>query len=55
MTWPLRTQRGFNLRVMPEGCIFGHKGPAVLPAIRARPVFILLHRQLWQPSSCCAG
>ena len=31
MTWPLRTQRGFNLRVLPEGCVFGHKGPAVIP------------------------
>jgi hypothetical protein len=31
LTWPLRTQRGFNLRVMPEGCIFGHKGPAIFP------------------------
>ena len=29
LTWPLRTQRGFNLRVMPEGCVFGHKGPAI--------------------------
>jgi hypothetical protein len=31
LTWPLRTQRGFNLRIMPEGCIFGHKGPAIFP------------------------
>ena len=31
LTWPLRTQRGFNLRVMPAGCVFGHKGPAVFP------------------------
>lgn len=31
LTWPLRTQRGFNLRVMPSGCVFGHKGPAVFP------------------------
>jgi hypothetical protein len=31
LTWPLRTQRGFNLRVMPPGCVFGHKGPAVFP------------------------
>jgi hypothetical protein len=41
MTWPLRTQRGFNLRVMPEGCIFGHKGPAVLPADPSKTFFIL--------------
>jgi hypothetical protein len=32
LTWPLRTQRGFNLRMMPSGCIFGHKGPAVFPS-----------------------
>jgi len=31
LTWPLRTQRGFNARAMPAGCFFGHKGPAVLP------------------------
>lgn len=31
LTWPLRTQRGFNIRKMPEGCVFGHKGPAVIP------------------------
>ena len=41
MTWPLRTQRGFNLRVMPEGCIFGHKGPAVLPKDPNKTFFIL--------------
>jgi len=29
LTWPLRTQRGFNVRVMPAGCIFGHKGPGI--------------------------
>lgn len=28
LTWPLRTQSGLSLRVMPRGCIFGHKGPA---------------------------
>jgi hypothetical protein len=31
LTWPLRTQRGFNVRVMPPGCVFGHKGPAIIP------------------------
>jgi hypothetical protein len=29
LTWPLRTQSGLALRVLPTGCIFGHKGPAV--------------------------
>ena len=28
LTWPLRTQSGLALRVLPAGCIFGHKGPA---------------------------
>jgi hypothetical protein len=28
LTWPLRTQRGFGIRAMPPGCVFGHKGPA---------------------------
>jgi hypothetical protein len=31
LTWPRRTQRGFNVRVMPEGCIFADKGPAIFP------------------------
>ncbi len=31
LTWPLRTQRGFNLRVLPAGCIFSHKGPSIFP------------------------
>ena len=41
MTWPLRTQRGFNLRLMPEGCIFGHKGPAVLPKDPSTTFYLL--------------
>ena len=41
MTWPLRTQRGFNLRLMPEGCIFGHKGPAVLPNDPGKTFYLL--------------
>jgi len=41
LTWPRRTQRGFNLRVMPEGCIFGDKGPAAFPADANRTFFIL--------------
>ena len=31
LTWPLRTAKGFNIRILPEGCIFGHKGPAIIP------------------------
>jgi hypothetical protein len=32
LTWPLRTQSGLSFRVMPRGCIFGHKGPAAFVA-----------------------
>ncbi|HDY5065453.1 TPA: type II restriction endonuclease subunit M [Pseudomonas aeruginosa] len=28
LTWTLRSQLGFGMRVMPKGCVFGHKGPA---------------------------
>ena len=41
LTWPLRTQRGFNLRILPQGCIFGHKGPAIFP-VRERDKWFLL-------------
>ena len=29
LNWPLRTQKGFNLRAMPEGCIISNKSPTV--------------------------
>jgi hypothetical protein len=32
LTWPRRTNKGFNIRRMPPGCIFGDKGPALFPA-----------------------
>ena len=41
MTWPRRTQRGFNLRLMPEDCIFGDKGPAVLPKDPSKTFYVL--------------
>lgn len=41
LTWPLRTQRGFNLRIMPSGCIFGHKGPAVILSRQEENLFVL--------------
>ena len=41
LSWPLRTQRGFNLRVMPKGCIFGHKGPAIFPKNDENVFYIL--------------
>jgi hypothetical protein len=31
LTWPRRTQRGFNTRLLPSGCIFSDKGPSVFP------------------------
>lgn len=30
LTWPLRTASGFGPRVLPSGCVFGHKGPVVV-------------------------
>ncbi len=32
LTWPRRTQRGFNVRILPQGCVFADKGPAIFPA-----------------------
>ncbi len=32
LTWTQRTQSGLSVRVLPKGCIFGDKGPAVLVA-----------------------
>ncbi|MCB1001744.1 MAG: BREX-1 system adenine-specific DNA-methyltransferase PglX [Acidimicrobiales bacterium] len=29
LTWPPRTNSSFGIRVLPAGCAFGHKGPAV--------------------------
>jgi hypothetical protein len=31
LTYPQRTQKGFNVRQLPEGSLFGAKGPAVFP------------------------
>lgn len=41
LTWPRRTQRGFNIRRMPEDCIFADKGPAVLPHSSDSTFFVL--------------
>jgi len=41
LTWPRRTQRGFSVRILPSGCIFGDKGPAIFP-ISASNAFSLL-------------
>ena len=29
LTWPRRTQRGFNVRILPKGYVFGEKGPSI--------------------------
>jgi hypothetical protein len=41
LTWPRRTQRGFNLRVLPEGCVFADKGPAIFPTDPRKTFYIL--------------
>jgi len=41
LTWPRRTQRGFNIRKMPAGFIFADKGPAVFVKSSADLDFIL--------------
>ncbi len=41
LTWPRRTQRGFNLRVLPEGCVFADKGPAIFPPSADDTYYIL--------------
>jgi len=38
LTWPPRTASGFAPRILPSGCVFGHKGPA---AINGRPLVLL--------------
>lgn len=30
LTWPRRTASGFSPRIVPAGCVFGDKGPAIL-------------------------
>ena len=41
LTWPARTQRGFNVRLLPEGCIFSHKGPSIFPSDPAHAWYLL--------------
>ena len=30
LTWPLRTNSGFGSRILPAGCVFADKGPAII-------------------------
>ena len=41
LTWPRRTQRGFNLRALPAGCIFADKGPTIFPRRHEDTWFLL--------------
>jgi hypothetical protein len=41
LTWPRRTQRGFSVRMLPEGSIFGDKGPAIFPTEASDNYFLL--------------
>lgn len=41
VTWPLRTQGGFNPRLLPSGGGFGHKGPGVFTRSGTDPLVLL--------------
>lgn len=41
LTYPRRTQRGFNVRVLPAGCVFGEKGPSIFSKHRGDQDFLL--------------
>lgn len=41
LTWPRRTQRGFNLRVLPRGCVFADKGPSIFPIKESESFYLL--------------
>lgn len=50
LTWPLRTQGGFNPRLLPAGCAFGHKGPGIFSGSGADGSLRLLGMLLSRPS-----
>ncbi len=41
LTWPARTTSGLSVRVMPGGCIFAHKGPALFTTTSQDLFFML--------------
>lgn len=41
LTWPRRTAKGFNIRVLPPGCIFADKGPALFARQVKHSYFLL--------------
>ncbi|MBA2442565.1 MAG: hypothetical protein H0V53_09195 [Rubrobacter sp.] len=42
LTWPLRTTSGISFRPLPDGGIFGHKGPAAFSPEAELPAFLAL-------------
>ena len=41
LTWPRRTAKGFNIRILPAGCIFADKGPALFARQVKHSYFLL--------------
>jgi hypothetical protein len=41
VTWPRRTQGGFNPRILPPGCVFADKGPAIFPLASVSSLLLL--------------
>ena len=46
LTWPLRTQLGFNMRQFPTGAIFGHKGPVASGNEDDLPVYLSISNSI---------
>jgi len=42
LTWSLRTQSGLGMRIMPRGCVFGHKGPLATTDVDTLPHYLAL-------------
>lgn len=53
LTWPRRTQGGFNPRVLPADCVFADKGPAIVEIGEADAVMALLGWLLSRPFLAC--
>lgn len=41
LTWPRRTQGGFNPSVLPAGCVFADKGPSIFSLGSTEPLLLL--------------
>jgi hypothetical protein len=53
LTWPRRTQGGFNPRALPAGCVFADKGPGIVEIGDERAVMALLGWMLSRPFLAC--